>query len=151
MEDHDLASHLHSTSWKVSFTALPTLLLPKTGVRPTPGCSSYRFIIGLVLSTQIHQVLVPILSGNLPVSESLESVIKVRSLLDEHRISAESGVLKRYFHQACWICLPNRKYALSFRLPSLLDHAGYFLSNASFRLLTSTRSSFHPGVPPFNI
>lgn len=34
-------------------------MLPETGVRPTPGCSVYRFIIGLVLPTQIHPSACP--------------------------------------------------------------------------------------------
>lgn len=48
----------------------------------------YRFVIGLVLSMQIP-VLVLMLSGNFLVSESVENVIKIRSLLDEYRISPE--------------------------------------------------------------
>lgn len=73
-------------------------------------------------NTDPSKCLSPFYLATYRYQESLENVIKVRSLLDEYRISAESGVLKRYFHQACWstaICLPNRKYALSFRLPSL--------------------------------
>ena len=111
-----------------------------------------RFVTGRVLATQIL-ALVLLFSGNLLASESLENIIKMRSLLDECRIRAKSQVSLRGVSSGllnhCFLPV-KQETALSFKLRSLLGHPGYFLSNTSFRLLTSTRS-FHPAVPPFNI
>lgn len=83
---HGLVSHPSSVNWKVKLMAFIVIMLFRdTGGWRIPGCQIYQLIIRLVFATQILRVAL-LFSGNLLVSESLENVIKIRSLLDEYRI-----------------------------------------------------------------